>query len=215
MAGVRRIPPATEKAVLDQYARGVSAAKLAAKHGIHRKTVTIIVRRNGGKVLDQRSASGRPMINSEKFVKRAAALRKAGMSHADISRKIGFCTDVVGRLLRRSGLTGRKPQLRMSGHGNWRGGVVKTGYGYLAQIMPEDWPWPGMCAASGYILQHRLVMARHLGRALTRDETVHHVNGVKTDNRPENLQVMHGKHGKGAAFVCRDCGSHNVAPRDI
>lgn len=49
----------------------------------------------------------------------------------------------------------------------------------------------------GAIMEHRFVMSRHIGRDLFPEETVHHINGVRSDNRIENLELFNSRHGPG------------------
>lgn len=51
------------------------------------------------------------------------------------------------------------------------------------------------------VFEHRYVMEQHIGRRLTKDETVHHVNGLKYDNRLENLELFDSRHGPGQRVV--------------
>lgn len=51
--------------------------------------------------------------------------------------------------------------------------------------------------AGKQVFEHRAVMEKIIGRKLLSDETVHHKNGVRTDNRPDNLELWSSRHCKG------------------
>ena len=90
----------------------------------------------------------------------------------------------------------------------WKGGF-KDSRGYVYVTIESSNPFFCMVAQrdrkgrSGLIAEHRLVMAQFLGRALTKDEVVHHINGIKSDNRVSNLRVL-SKHKHHSAMVQQD-----------
>lgn len=76
-------------------------------------------------------------------------------------------------------------------HPLYRGGhKIRKANGYVYEgVYPTDFFFK-MADVSGYVAEHRLVMAKHLRRNLHLWETVHHKNGVRDDNRIENLELL-------------------------
>lgn len=76
-------------------------------------------------------------------------------------------------------------RLKGEHHPNWQGGRRITKDGYIMIYQPDH---PN--ASHRYILEHRIVLERKLGRLLERNEIGHHLNGIRDDNRPENLVAL-------------------------
>lgn len=113
----------------------------------------------------------------------------------------------------------KRPNKKIFGEDNpnWRGGrrIDKSGY---VLVFTPDHPYRD---GDGYVREHRLVIEQSLGRFLSPVEVVHHINGIKNDNRTENLMLMennieHQQHEwklgtyskivKYPNFIC-ECGS--------
>lgn len=71
----------------------------------------------------------------------------------------------------------------------WKGGRTKTKQGYILIYLPES----HLANKQGYVYEHRLVAEQHLGRLLSEIEVVHHINGIRDDNRPENLYLFENR----------------------
>lgn len=74
---------------------------------------------------------------------------------------------------------------------SWKGGRKTRKDGYVIIRVADDYPNPAYTDRSArYALEHRVVMERHLGRFLSPEEVVHHINENPNDNRIENLQLF-------------------------
>lgn len=117
------------------------------------------------------------------------------LSTPQIGKLVGLTPGAVASIL-----TSRGVKLRTSKEGlavrfpngafgelasNWRGGRRTAGHGGYVRVYAPEHP----TAKQGSVFEHTLVAEKKLGRYLEKDEVVHHINGIKDDNRPENLEV--------------------------
>ena len=134
---------------------------------------------------------------------------KEGKSVKEIAEHFGNTTARISRILNPRGFRSRNPNQ------NRPDGKFLDKEGYLWIRMEDDDPLISMRTKRKIVLDHRLVVARHYNRPLDKDETVHHINGNKQDNRFENLQLRQGKHGKGTVRQCFDCKSFDIETNEF
>lgn len=79
------------------------------------------------------------------------------------------------------------PQSTRKHSHNWKGGRSVASNGYVLIYVGKD---HHLADVRGYAYEHRLVAEQKLGRPLRKGEIPHHINGVKTDNRPQNIEVV-------------------------
>lgn len=203
----KKFTPEQEKEILSLYESGVPTPELKRRYGGSASTYLEIVRRNGGKI---RPWKGRPSVKlTDADEKDICDRYKAGMSSVALATITEHSQPTICMVLRRNGIELRRRRKNKVRH-RW---VHPQGYVYV-RVEPDD-PMVVMCMTKGVVAEHRLVMARKLGRPLLKTETVHHINGDRQDNRIENLQLRQGKHGKHVVMCCLDCGSRNVGPAPL
>lgn len=202
-----KFSPETELEIRRRYEAGEYFSQLVHRFGGTQYSVKAAIKRAGGSIVPVLSS----LTEDEKA--RILELRAAGHSQMKISIEMNRSQPLISRFLSSRGDI-YKPRSGEA-HPNWKGGRYIDQQGYVRTWVRADDPMRCMALSSGHVLEHRLVMARQIGRPLNKRETVHHINGDKQDNRLENLQLRQGNHGKHIAMCCHDCGSTNVGPTKL
>jgi DNA-binding CsgD family transcriptional regulator len=160
------------------------------------------------KILDKEGIEIKRMVgnaNPQKIDEICEMYETEKIDYEKIAEFFGCSKGYILRVLINNGLREKTKifKHRLDGYSTDKKGYV------LTKLEPND-PMYCMCSKRGYVYVHRLVTARHLGRPLKDNETVHHINGVRDDYRLENLQLRQSHHGEGQVMKCNDCNSNNI-----
>lgn len=201
-----KLTPADKVAIGEKYLAGALARELMDEYGV-------TVHHIGNVLRDQAIPFRHRGPSQQRFKPEQVAEMKRRWDEGESQRSIGLALGVhqtrVSRELIRHGYQPAKRLRRGAGHGNWKGGRASVG-GYMMVKVASDSPYASMRRDGSYVLEHRLVVAQQIGRPLETWETVHHIDGNRSNNAPDNLQLRTGHHGTGVALECIDCGSRNV-----
>lgn len=164
-------------AVVSAYKSGLSHRAVSREMGVSIKSCMTILKEAGA--LRPLSIANRmkfPGIDSKWDM--AVSLYRAGYSCDRISPMVGYNAAHVRKIIRRAGLS-RTPQ---------EAALNRPVRQPRISISPEG--YETFRIGRKRIFVHRLIAEFTIGRPLKRGEVVHHRNGIRTDNRPENLEVM-------------------------
>lgn len=200
--GFRSLSNEQTTALIKRYVgENASLETLAKEFGVCPPTVKNVLRfndipvRKGGVRFDELGEATKAKV---------VEMRSGGASINDIVRTVGVPYSHAAKVLRLNGMTQRLNTDSLTTTGGYR----------VINIATDD-PLFSMARSRGKVMEHRYIMAKYLNRPLKEWETVHHIDGDKTNNAIENLQLRIGQHGKGEAYCCADCGSKRIAPIEL
>lgn len=197
--GQRRFSPTEEAEIAAAYSKGASSDTLTRRYGCSIWLIRRIAREHGHII----NGVGiyHAQLRGEAVDEVVALWTEQGLPIQQIADKFDVSYTVIRGVLHQQGIVipNRRRLKEVRTNGRW----------ILVHVAAND-PMAVMARSSGFVFQHRLVMARHLGRPLTGRETVHHIDGDTGNNDLSNLQLRQGQHGRGVMYACVECGSRNV-----
>lgn len=197
----------TEKKIACEYSDGKSASILGIQYGCTGETIINIVNRHGMKSRLRGNSFKELSEENKKIIKE---MWNEGRSQHEIINRIRTGHETLNRWLVE---IGEIPEVRFSkkeNHPMWKGGRRLNQHGYIEILLDKDDPFYDMANLVGYILEHRYVMAKHLNEILSNEYSIHHIDGDKTNNKIDNLELRKGQHMPGTSCRCGDCGSKNI-----
>lgn len=165
-----------------RYENGESSLAIAPDFGVSPGCLLRILKRQGVRTRT---------LSEAQFAIRSPAtaieLYGRGLSAERVATLLGVSAGAVRNALLANG-TKLRPRsfYRRDRSSRWRGGRSVHEAGYILLYRPEH----PRSAPNGYVREHILVMEAVLGGPVPDGFDVHHRNGVKDDNRPENLEVL-------------------------
>lgn len=174
------------------YGEGWPLTELGLRYGVAYQTVGralvaqgVVLRGRAKTERSRKRLSASKRIDLDYARDQIAEWAAAGQTTRQMGPALGVSEEVVRERMIEWGIPRQSTAFPGAKNPAWKGGRKLDKHGYVLVYRP-DHPQ----ATNGCVREHRLVAETMLGRPLTRREVVHHRNGIRGDNRPENLEVF-------------------------
>ena len=122
-------------------------------------------------------------------IDRMIELYEKGLTQEEVAEKLGTSQKVIWKRMKEIGYEARVAAKRNqygSNNDSWKGGRVFDSRGYVLVKTPNH---PRAKRQGDYVFEHILAVEKEIGRYLNVGEIIHHINGIKDDNRLNNLYI--------------------------